>query len=240
MRQVVDLTRTIHKGLIKELLGEKFVERMGYPEVEFREFENFENSNAIVHVVSFFNHVGTHFETPGFYYQGRDLVQDVDIKDLYEVPAVTLDLTFKKAGEGVTSKDLERNGQRIERGDIVLLHCGLDKILLDRGIPPMPIYPYLTGDAAKQLVKKNVRAVGMEAPSIESLKEVEEKGWIGRNAPPGNWPAHRTLLGNGIFVIENLINLDKIVGKRIKLTVMPAKFSTVAASPARVVALLDE
>ncbi len=86
-------------------------------------------------------------------------------------------------------------------------------------------YTYLTQDAAEYLVSRKVRAVGIDFLSVEKF-----------NAPEPI--AHKTLLGNGIFIIESLSNaLKQFLGKRILMVCLPIKLEAGDGAPARVVAV---
>ena len=50
---------------------------------------------------------------------------------------------------------------------------------------------------------------------------------------------HRILLGKGKGVVENLCNLDALLGREFLFCALPLKFKTGEASPVRAVAMLD-
>ena len=79
----------------------------------------------------------------------------------------------------------------------------------------------ITEDAAKQLVSKKVKLAGTDQMSPDS--------------PP--FPVHRLLLQNNILIVENLVNLDRIMGKRCTFFVLPIKISGDAA-PCRAIAII--
>ena len=51
-----------------------------------------------------------------------------------------------------------------------------------------------------------------------------------------DFPVHRHLLGRGIPLIENLINLDQLVGKEFELWALPIKLKDGDGAAARAVA----
>jgi len=53
------------------------------------------------------------------------------------------------------------------------------------------------------------------------------------------WPVHKILLSENIPIIEGLINLDKVLGKRFQFIALPLKISGVDGSPIRAIALLN-
>ncbi len=88
-----------------------------------------------------------------------------------------------------------------------------------------PSTEYLTGEAAGYLVSKKVRAVGIDFLSVEKFKAPEPV-------------VHKTLLANGIFIIESLSSaLKQFVGERILMICMPIKLQDGDGAPSRVVAV---
>jgi kynurenine formamidase len=78
-------------------------------------------------------------------------------------------------------------------------------------------HPVLSGELADFLVSLNVLLVGVDTPSVDK--------------PP--FPAHLSLLGRGVLIVENLTNLDKIKSARFHLTVAPLKIVGRDGSPIR-------
>ena len=89
--------------------------------------------------------------------------------------------------------------------------------------------PYLDEEAAVMLHKMGITAVAIDFP-IDQHQEV-----IDTNADTF-FPVHRYLLSNGIPHIENLVNLDQLVGKRFDIWALPLRILGGDGSPARVVA----
>ncbi|NPA47209.1 MAG: cyclase family protein [Thermococci archaeon] len=78
----------------------------------------------------------------------------------------------------------------------------------------------LSVGAAEKLAEQDVRAVGVETASVGSLE------------------VHRTLLGAGIPVFENLTNVGRLVGKRFVFVGLPLRIRGGSGSPVRAVAVL--
>ena len=79
----------------------------------------------------------------------------------------------------------------------------------------------ITEETAKELIRKKVKMVGTDQMSPD-------------DSP---YPVHKLLLQNNILIVENLTNLDKIIGKRCTFFVLPLKINGDAA-PCRAIALL--
>jgi kynurenine formamidase len=83
-------------------------------------------------------------------------------------------------------------------------------------------HPVLSGGAAQFLVDCGVELVGVDTPSVD--------------LPP--YPAHLTLLGNDVLIVENLTNLDAIPSDVFELVALPLRIDGRDGSPVRAVALV--
>lgn len=159
-------------------------------------------------------HVGTHMDAPAHMLSGG--------KFLHEYPAQ------KFFGRGViidargkSSAGVELlSAVQISKGDIVLVYFGWstefrkDEYYLN--------YPELSPDFAKKLVELGASIVGTDTCSPD-------------RAP---YAVHKILLQSDILIMENLTNLDQLIGKTdFEVIALPAKFEAEAA-PCRVVAKL--
>jgi len=111
---------------------------------------------------------------------------------------------------------------RIQPGDIVLVFTGFGSKFHRPNY--FEEYPEFTQEFARLLVEANVSMVGMDTPS------------------PDRFPymVHKLLLSENILIIENLTSLDKLLGvKRFTVHAFPLKLNS-DASPARVIAEVQE
>jgi len=83
----------------------------------------------------------------------------------------------------------------------------------------------MSAEAAKYLVRKNINAVAIDAPSIDAGTD-------------SKFTSHNILLPRDILVAENLCNIDKIKTNRFSLVLSPLKLGGATGSPARVLAIL--
>lgn len=152
-------------------------------------------------------HVGTHIDAPLHFIEGG--------KKLSEFPVE------KFIGRGVLveySSTMSAHSRQIQSGDIILIYSGMDKKF--REAEYYSNSPGLTEEFARELVKAGVKMVGMDMN--------------GPDKEPFN--VHKILLGAEVLIIENLTNLDQLVGvKNFEVIALPAKYDTEAA-PARVIA----
>ncbi|MBI1970856.1 cyclase family protein [Candidatus Woesearchaeota archaeon] len=82
--------------------------------------------------------------------------------------------------------------------------------------------PVISEETALQLIKKKVRIIGIDSFSPD-------------NNP---WPIHKLLLKQDILIVENLINLKKLAGKRFQCYILPLNIKNGDGAPCRVIAVL--
>lgn len=166
------------------------------------------------HKLSTLMHVGTHMDAPLHMIPNGRRMDDMPLSQCFG-PGVLIDAREKKTVDA----DL-LHGITIPKNAFVLVYTGYEeKWKTDDffvGHPP------ITEAFAQKMVEANVHGVGMDM--------------IGPDEPP--YPTHKILLGNGIFIIENLTNLDKLLGKSFDVMAIPMKLHTDAA-PVRVIATLQ-
>ena len=150
--------------------------------------------------------------------------------DTFYGEATCIDLSHKKPHEYISAADMDealaKSGAELRPGDILLIRTGT----YDRLGGTMEYtnqYPGLDESASNWLVEKGVKAFGVDCPSPD-------------NPISRTYPVHMMCRAQGITHYENLMNLDKVVGKRFVFVGFPLKFRDGTGSPVRAVAILDE
>jgi arylformamidase len=194
----------------------------GDPKPSFEDYATLEKDGANLTSITMGSHTGTHVDAPKHFIRdgiGIDLIPPSRlIGDAY-----VADFSNKPIGSGITADDF----RRLERGfgpdDMVVCYTGCSEHWGEDSVTTN--YTYLTKDAADYLVSRRVRAVGIDFLSIEKFRAPEPV-------------AHKTLLGNGIFIVESLSNaLKQFLGNRILMVCMPIKLKDGDGAPARVAAV---
>jgi arylformamidase len=185
------------------------------------------------------DHTGTHVDASLHFYDGARRtprgrgVAELPLEKLYG-DAVCLDVSAKPASEPVTAEMLaaaaEKQDIEVRRDDIVLIRFwsgtwGGDAFLAARG---------LAKDACEWLLQRGVKCVGVDHPNLE--------GRIAEELGNADCPGHVLLLhpDREIPIIENLVGLKALRGKRFRFFGLPLKMDGATGSPIRAVALLDE
>lgn len=159
-------------------------------------------------------HTGTHVDAPLHMFNEGETIETIDIKQLVR-PVKVFDLT--DAEENISYDDIK--DLDIEENDFVIFKT---KNSWDEGFNFEFIY--VAADAAKHLAEKKIAGVAIDALGIERAQE--------------GHPTHRTLMGNGVIIMEGL-RLKDIEPGQYFMVAAPLNIQKTDASPARVL-LFDE
>ncbi|MBC5827294.1 MAG: cyclase family protein [Candidatus Eremiobacteraeota bacterium] len=170
-------------------------------------------------------HTGTHCDAPYHFFDDGQTIDAIAL-ETYVAAATILDLRHKKAGSEITVEDVERSLVQPQSGDVVLLNTGWghkranSKEFLTQ-------YVYLGGPAARHLVARGIKGVGIDAVSLGGYNDWKKAA-----------PAHQALLGNGKFICEELFFPDEVMdGKRRLFCAFPIKLKGCGGAWSRAVLL---
>jgi kynurenine formamidase len=176
-------------------------------------------------------HTGTHMDAPlhfiseGPAHYGTDEIP----LDRLAGRAATIEATDLGVGDLLTVEHVEaweEEHASIEAGDKVLIRYGWDRRWKTgpEGRRFLEDWPGLSGEVAEYLVGKDVSLVGCDTLAIDAT------------ASESN-PAHYALLGNEVYIVENLKNLDRLPPFCLFIA-LPLKIRGGSGSPVRAVALV--
>jgi len=177
----------------------------GDEKISLAEVANIKKDGYTNHRLSSGMHVGTHIDAPLHFIPDGKCISDFSLDHFYG-PAVLIDVINKD----VIDIDV-LDGIEISKGDIVLFYTGHDKYY---GKPEYFVdHPVLTEKLAQKLIDIGIKMIGVDMPS------------------PDKYPfsLHKIFLGQNILIIENLTNMELLVGKSFELFAFPIKFETDAA-----------
>lgn len=159
-------------------------------------------------------HVGTHVDAPLHF-----------VKDGLSIDQAPLEIFMGEALvvylpeiTTITAKDLEKIN--FLAGTQRALFKTENSKLWEKGKNFNKDYVGLTTDAAKFLVEKGIKLVGIDYLSIAKMSEAVE--------------VHQILLGNGVYILEGL-NLSQVDPGVYQLACLPTNLRGVEAAPARAV-----
>lgn len=226
--RVVDLSQQLEPGIPRPV---------GFPDPELTVFRTIASGDVInVDRLTLCTHSGTHLDAPRHFFDSGDTIDQMPAECVLG-PAVVADLRHLKGAVPIERGHVEQwerdAGERIRAGDAVLLMTGYSRLW---GTGPAAEtfvtsgWPYISKSLAGYLLEKKVRLVGVESMDLDLADPYD--------LASSEFVGHRTFLPNGIGIIENLANLDKIGAARCFLVGAPLKIKGGTASPLRVLALV--
>lgn len=196
-RRVVDLSHMHGEGMVCD----PFISRY---QVEWLEQAGIDGGLADLEVRSYCPHTGTHMDAPFHADGGWSTLEQVNPLVLCG-PAAVVHIPAAEHWHRITKEELtiwEAAHGAIRPGDAVLLFTGHAN-KWEKGYEEFigKGYPYLDIPAAEYLAEKQIRFLGTESINVDRT----------------GMEAHRTLLGNGIIIVENICHLEQIGADRCEL-----------------------
>ncbi|NIP38689.1 MAG: cyclase family protein [Candidatus Dadabacteria bacterium] len=185
-------------------------------------------------------HGGTHIDSPIHFYEGRNTVDQIPVRQLIG-PGAVIDVSKSALSDSdyqVTVTDIlkwESANGKMPDGAILLLNTGYGQYWPDRikymGTDQLGQdavkdlhFAGLHPDTAKWLVKnRKINAVGLDTPSID----------YGQSSHFGS---HVILFEANIPAFENVANLDKLPATGATIFALPMKIKGGSGGPLRIIA----
>lgn len=192
----------------------------GSPAPRFIPWERISDDGYNLELLLLSSHSGTHLDAPRHFLDGSGGIDSIPADRL-----VTYAVLIRTKGRTVTKRDVvafEAEYGSIPAGRAVVFATGWSR---DTGRKDyFAKNPGISVSAAEYIAGKEVSLVGIDSPSID----------------PGaskKFPAHRVLLGRGIPILENLVNLEELDGPAFILIALPLRLKNATGSPVRAIAL---
>lgn len=160
------------------------------------------------------SHFGTHIDAPSHIIPGGKTLSDYPL-DYFYGRAIVIDVHNQLPITHIDEVFLKNV-------DFIFLYTGYKKS------PKNPEYfehlPCIDMEVAKKFADAKIKIVGIDtmSPDIEP------------------YPIHKFLLGKGILILENLNNLDRIVGQKMTVVISFLSIEEVDGMPVRIIGLLEE
>lgn len=165
-----------------------------------------ENDSHIAYLLKSCLHTGTHIDMPMHLITDDRTAADFP-PDCFIGKGVLLDV---RGENPIAMKPEYRNA--VTSGSIVLLYTGHDRFYREKEY--FTGYPAVGEELADFLLEKDIKILGMDTPAPDY--------------PPYNF--HKSLLSNGVFVLENLHNLNNLLGVQdFEVIALPLKISAEAS-----------
>ncbi|MFA6065063.1 MAG: cyclase family protein [archaeon] len=174
-KKLIDLTQK---------MDEVFPEWMFEEKQEIKQSATIEKEGYNEKRISITTHFATHIDAP--FHMIRDG------KKLHEYPLET----FTGSAIVIPLKNFEKYLNKIKKNDIVLIYTGQGKKFYNQDYYASS--PVVSESIAKELVKRKVKIVGIDAFSPDKSP----------------WNVHKILFEKSILIIENMLIPSKLIGKR--------------------------
>ena len=222
--RLVDLTHSLHEGVPTWSggCGFRLETKLDYPQG--------------LRVQSIKSHagVGTHMDAPSHFIPGGANVGEIDLEN-FVVPACVLDLRHKMDPDlFVSPQDIEAYETKygsIPINSLVIARTGWEQFWVDPLRYRNPDaegkmhFPGFSKEAAEVLLHKKIAGIGIDTLSPD-----------GSNTD--NFPVHKSVLGAGKYILENLAHLDLIPVSGSYIICLPPKFRDATEANLRVAALV--
>ena len=158
--------------------------------------------------LSMSSHFGTHIDAPFHMLENGKKLSDFRIE--------------KFIGEAIVlpMKNGEAEVKAVKNNDIVFLFTGHTDKAYDKDF--MQNNPVIKPDLAQKLIDKKVKIVGLDSYTPD-------------NEP---YEVHKMFFRKNIMIVENLVGLKPLVGKRFQCYILPLKIKDGDGAPCRVLAVL--
>lgn len=209
MSRIVDLTQTLSDGARG---------------VAIRPNYTLKDDGWNASTLELYSHCATHMDSQLHFEAGPETI---DTKPLEKC----LGPAWIVAMENLTPRALIEIGHL---GDIADRFKAGESLLLKTGwshhVDNPEIYrdglPRISESLANWCVDKGVNILGVEAPSVADVNDLEEVTRI-----------HKILLGGGVTIVEGLTNLDSITQEKVFFIALPLKVEACDGAPVRAIAI---
>ena len=214
--KILDLTLTI---------SDKIPVFPGSPHPHFIPWEKIKDDSYNSELLFLSTHTGTHMDAPHHFLEKGAKIHEISLEKL--VSEAVLIKSKKNGDDSITKTDIqkfEKKHGKIDGFSSVIFYTGWQRNLQKKYY--FTKNPGLSVSAAKYLASKKVSLVGIDSPSID----------LGTDS---KFSVHQIFAKNGMLIVENLANLEKIKSSKFHLVVLPLKLKGATGSPVRAIAFVE-
>jgi kynurenine formamidase len=209
MPKIIDLTLTLSPALRG---------------VEFEQRHTVERDGWNTRTLHLYSHCGTHMDAPLHFAAGEGTVDRIPPAHWF-LPAWVADLTGVRPRELIAIEHLGPVAGKIAVGEGLLLRTGWSRHVADPQRYRDEL-PRVSLELAEWCVRRGVRLLGVEPPSVADVNNLAEVTAV-----------HRTLLAAEIVIVEGLTNLEALRQQKILFCAAPLKIAGGDGSPCRAFAI---
>lgn len=192
----------------------------GHPTFSSHRVQDKRNVTAL----AFGSHTGTHLDAPSHFIANGLTIDELNLGHLFG-RAVVVDVRDKGAREAIAWEDVKGYEDKLGEGAIVLICTGWSRYW---GTAKYGDHPFLDPDAARKLVERGVRVIGVDTLGPDEMRIGEEAEGVS---------THEVILGAGGAIAENLRGVEEVLGMdRPMVSLLPVKIGGCDGAPIRAMA----
>lgn len=224
------LSQTLRDAKVIDISQPLFTNCAGwydYPPAVIEPYRTVKEHGFNAERIQMIDHTGTHLDTPYHFYDEGARIEQVPV-ERFQGEAVVLDLRHLSADAPIGVAELEPFAERIGSDAIVMFCTGWGE-KRGRNDEFMYHWPYLTGDGARWLVERGVRAVAIDSVSIGGSTEATAR------------PSHEVLLSAGCWILEDIRFPEELIAAgKCYLFSFPILFQGCGGAFVRAVAVIEK
>ena len=189
------------------------------PEISYS--NTIEKNGFAEKLISMSTHTGTHIDSPAHMIKNSKTLDKFPV-DQFIGPGKVINISGIKK-KTVELQDIKPGLLNIGKTEFVLIYTGWsqywgkDQYFRD--------YPVLSEEVVKYLSSRGLKGIGFDTISIDPVGAIEFKN-------------HMIVFRSNMIIIENLKNLDELIGKEFTFLCLPLKIGESDGSPVRACAII--
>ena len=193
--------------------------------VQFEPKYNVERDGWNAQTLHLYSHCATHMDAPVHFNAGPQTIDQIPLESCIG-KAWIVELRHLPPKALISVDDLGELSAKVSAGDGLLLRTGWSRHVEDpqyyrdnfQGISP---------SLAQWMVRKEIRVVGVEAPSVADVNNL-----------PLVTEVHQILFRGNVIIVEGLTNLDALPGESCTFGAFPLKVAGGDGAPCRAFAIV--
>ncbi|MCH9630851.1 MAG: Kynurenine formamidase [Chlamydiia bacterium] len=178
---------------------------------------------------------GTHMDAPSHFMRDGKNIADIPLEELF-TPCVVIDVSKKRkedlfiAPEDI--KEYEASFGKIPKNALVVGFTGWQEFWSDPIKYRNPkdggglSFPGFSKESAELLVERGIAGIGIDTLSPDGSNQ-------------DTFPVHHTILGEGKFILENMVNLHKLPPRGASIVTLPIKIGPGTEAAVRSVGIVQ-
>lgn len=161
--------------------------------------------------------VGTYLDSPYHRYENSRDIGSLTLDELI-LEGIIIDAKRNLKFPQLSFNDIQVQLDSLElKNKVVLFNFGWDKYWKNEKYHS---YPFISESIINYLIKQQIKMIGVDTINIDDHNNLYR-------------PAHSKFLKENILILENLCNLDQLIGKSFELYAIPLRAKATAAMPVR-------